>query len=60
MRPALGAIAIVLSSCLLISAQRAGLPVAPPAPHGAVPSARQLAWHDRQFYGFIHFTVNTW
>ena len=59
MRPALRAIAIVLSSCLLISAQRAGQPVAPPAPHGAVPSARQLAWHDRQFYGFIHFTVNT-
>jgi len=24
-----------------------------------VPSARQLAWHDLQFYGFVHFTVNT-
>ncbi|MFP4375444.1 MAG: alpha-L-fucosidase [Spirochaetales bacterium] len=28
-------------------------------PHGAVPSERQLAWHRRPLYGFIHFTVNT-
>jgi alpha-L-fucosidase len=24
-----------------------------------VPSARQLAWHDLEFYGFLHFSVNT-
>lgn len=58
MRPGPVALAIVLASSLLASGQRSG-PVAPPAPIGAVPSARQLAWHDRQFYGFIHFTVNT-
>ncbi|WP_373230707.1 alpha-L-fucosidase [Cohnella sp.] len=23
------------------------------------PSDRQLAWHEMEFYGFIHFTVNT-
>lgn len=30
-----------------------------PAPHGPVPSPRQLAWHRRELYGFVHFTVNT-
>ncbi|MDA1045095.1 MAG: alpha-L-fucosidase, partial [Verrucomicrobia bacterium] len=23
------------------------------------PSERQLAWHELEYYGFIHFTVNT-
>jgi alpha-L-fucosidase len=32
---------------------------APPAPFGPVPSARQLTWHSLEFYGFVHFTVNT-
>jgi alpha-L-fucosidase len=31
----------------------------PPAPFGACPSPAQLAWHDLEFYGFIHFTTNT-
>ncbi|HEY3267856.1 MAG TPA: alpha-L-fucosidase [Armatimonadota bacterium] len=31
----------------------------PPAPYGPVPSARQLRWHEMEFYGFVHFTVNT-
>ena len=30
-----------------------------PKPFGAVPSKRQLQWHDLEFYGFLHFTVNT-
>ncbi len=25
-----------------------------------VPNARQLAWHELEFYGFIHFTINAW
>ncbi len=33
--------------------------IAPPAPFGAVPSVRQLDWHKMEFYGFLHFTVNT-
>jgi alpha-L-fucosidase len=31
----------------------------PPSPVSPVPSARQLAWHAREFYGFLHFGVNT-
>jgi alpha-L-fucosidase len=33
--------------------------VAPPEPYGSVPSERQLAWHQLEYYMFIHFTVNT-
>lgn len=39
-------------------AARAGA-VMPPAPVGALPSASQLAWHAMEFYGFVHFTTNT-
>src|SRR4029078_11220076 len=28
-------------------------------PYGPIPSARQLMWHEMEFYGFLHFTVNT-
>jgi alpha-L-fucosidase len=31
----------------------------PPAPYGPVPSPRQLRWHEMEFYGFVHFTINT-
>lgn len=31
----------------------------PPAPYGALPSARQLRWHELETYSFLHFTVNT-
>jgi alpha-L-fucosidase len=32
---------------------------AAPSPYGAVPSARQLRWHETQLNAFLHFTVNT-
>ena len=35
-------------------ADRSGL-----KPYGPVPSQRQLLWHQMEFYGFLHFTVNT-
>jgi len=30
-----------------------------PAPYGAIPSERQLHWHELEFTAFLHFTVNT-
>jgi alpha-L-fucosidase len=33
--------------------------VKPPEPFGPVPSDRQLAWHEMEYYMFVHFTVNT-
>ncbi len=30
-----------------------------PAPFGPVPSEGQLRWHEMEYYGFLHFTVNT-
>ncbi|AIT07730.1 alpha-L-fucosidase [Sphingomonas taxi] len=32
---------------------------APPAAYGATPSPRQLAWHRREQYAFVHFSINT-
>jgi alpha-L-fucosidase len=39
---------------VLLSALAAG-----PAPYGALPSERQLAWHAMEVYSFLHFTTNT-
>lgn len=47
--------------CLLISISflLACSQVKPPEPFGPVPSERQLAWHEMEYYMFVHFTVNT-
>jgi len=50
-----------LAPCLLavaLSCSQAAQVVAP-TPYGVVPSARQLRWHELEFYGFVHFTMNT-
>ncbi len=44
---------------LLIALASVTEAVEPPAPYGPVPTARQLSWHALEFYGFLHFTVNT-
>lgn len=48
---------ILAVSCLAISCTRNHPP--PPAPYGAVPSPAQQQWHEMEFYGFIHFGLNT-
>jgi alpha-L-fucosidase len=42
-----------------LAAQIKAAPIEPPQPFGPVPTARQLRWHEMEFYGFVHFTVNT-
>jgi alpha-L-fucosidase len=32
--------------------------VAAPAPFGALPSSAQQAWHELEYYGFIHYGIN--
>lgn len=31
----------------------------PPSPVGPIPSERHLAWHELQYYAFVHFNMNT-
>jgi alpha-L-fucosidase len=33
--------------------------VQPPQSYGVLPTSRQLAWHELEFTGFLHFTTNT-
>jgi alpha-L-fucosidase len=35
------------------------IPANAPAPYGALPSPRQIVWHETETYAFLHFTVNT-
>lgn len=46
----LSSLFIFLISCISVK---------PPEPFGPLPSERQLAWHDLEYYMFVHFTVNT-
>ncbi len=47
------AVSLVLLSALSALA-------APPQPYGAVPSERQLAWHETEVFSLIHFSLNTY
>ena len=41
---------IIFQSCASVEA---------PKPIGPLPNANQMAWQDMEFYGFIHFSINT-
>jgi alpha-L-fucosidase len=56
---AIAAGAIAAGAVVALAAAGSPTPVGPPAPVGPVPSPRQLAWHELAYYGFVHFTVNT-
>jgi alpha-L-fucosidase len=51
----------LIPSLLAIVAAGSLAPAAttPPEPYGPIPTERQLRWHEMEFYGFLHFTVNT-
>ena len=49
----------ILSLLFSLSVLAGCVQVKPPEPFGPVPSERQLAWHEMEYYMFIHFTVNT-
>ncbi|MEW6207025.1 MAG: alpha-L-fucosidase [Acidobacteriota bacterium] len=50
-------IILFVSACIALA--QPSKRVSPPAPFGPVPSPRQLRWHELEFYGFIHFSINT-
>jgi len=49
----------LMAATLALACAGAAFAVEPPTPYGPVPSARQLAWEQMEFVGFLHFTVNT-
>jgi alpha-L-fucosidase len=49
----------LILSCLVLSLAATATPTPPPEPFGPIPTERQLRWHEMEFYGFLHFTVNT-
>ncbi len=54
--------ALIIFALLIICLSAKGISnnkVEPPAPFGATPNDNQLRWHKMEFYGFLHFTVNT-
>ncbi len=51
-------LAVLFLSCFAGPALAAESP-APPEPFGTLPSEAHLAWHALEYYGFIHFTLNT-
>ncbi|MCC6152647.1 MAG: alpha-L-fucosidase [Candidatus Hydrogenedentes bacterium] len=52
-------LSVVVALVLVLPAFHISAETAPPAPIEPRPTARHLVWHEIEFYGFVHFTVNT-
>ncbi len=50
---------LLAGSIVMMALSTAAHAVDPPHPYGPLPSERQLRWHEMEYYGFLHFTVNT-
>ncbi len=48
---------VIFTFILLISISCTQTPA--PEPVGPIPSERQLAWHQLEYYAFVHFNMNT-
>ncbi|PZX57886.1 alpha-L-fucosidase [Algoriphagus chordae] len=46
---------LALLLCLSFCAEKAS----PPAPVLPIPDAKQIAWQELEYYGFVHFNMNT-
>lgn len=57
--PARGMLPVLVVALSLDGAQAQTGATGPPKPYGPTPTERQVRWHDMEFYGFLHFTVNT-
>jgi alpha-L-fucosidase len=52
-------VTILSLSLLACGLVQTALAAEPPEPFGPLPTERHLRWHEMEYYGFIHFTVNT-
>ncbi|WP_422082944.1 alpha-L-fucosidase [Ulvibacterium sp.] len=52
-------VAFLFTSILVLLGIRCSTHVPPPLPVEPVPDQKQLAWQQMEFYGFIHFGLNT-
>jgi alpha-L-fucosidase len=50
---------LVIKICLVFAVLRPAAQVKAPEPYGALPSERQLAWHEKEMYVLVHFTPTT-